>query len=176
MPKKAAKKASKKAMRLNDVQVCALAREFEEHRAAEGREKKAKEDAQSAVVQELWINRKKTKSISRTFDDEVMHVTVVAATRMIYDPEGIYSVLSPKERRLCFERNIDLNALSDSARKAILDSLPKSELERVTTWVLDEDALSEAVQSDKIPAKKIAPFAEERENKPYISVTHEARR
>lgn len=171
---KATKKATKaiKREKLSDADIYALMPAFEEGKTEEAAGKKKWRDIQKRVTDEFLSRKPVPKSISATIKDAVVTVTMTRASHMEYDAAGIWKALSALQRRLAFERNMDLNKLSPAARKKVLAVLSKEEIAEVTSYVLNADQLSQAVQDGKIPAKVIAPFTEEKFNAPYISVSH----
>lgn len=172
MVKKTAASKKKKVERLKDAEIYALMPEFEDGKKEEAAGKKKWRGIQQRVTDEFLARKPVPKSISATIKGVVTTVTMTRASHMEYDGPAIWKVLKAAQRRDVFERNVDLNKLSPVARKKVLAVLSKEELAEVTTYVLNADQLSQAVQDGKIDAKVIAPYSEEKFNAPYISVSH----
>lgn len=96
-------------------------------------------------------------------------ITVTEAENMVVDHPGVIAALTPAQRRLCCEERLDLNALPSDVRKKIIETLGKAERKKITTLVLDENALSRAVQQGKIPPTLASKFTTFKKKAPYIS-------
>lgn len=163
-------KTTAKPKRLSLAEIFRTAKLYEESQKAEIAAKKAKTSAQKAITDEM--ERRKVKSLSSK--EEPLHVTFVQNETARYDEDGLWNALTPAQRRLCFDRNINLNELSADARKRVLAVLTKEELAAVTTHSLDVEKLSLAVQERKIRTKLVAKFTEFVKSAPYIRVSHGA--
>jgi hypothetical protein len=173
MVKKTNEKAAKKPKRRSLAEIFAMAAQYELATKAEKDAKKTKGEAQKAVIEGVLEQRKLRKISSDKFGPHT-NITIVQAEHEEYDADGLYQALTPKQRREAFDRNINLNELDAAARKKVLAVLTPDELDAVTTYSLNLDRLSIAVQDSKIPAKAVAPFAHTVKNAPYISITHGA--
>lgn len=163
-------KASK-PKRLTTSEFFRTAIAYERAQQAAAKANKEKGTAQKALVDDLI--RRKVGSLTTPKDFEPFtRVTFVQAEHTEYDADGIWRDLDAKQRRLAFERNVNLNALSPSARKKVLAVLSKEELAEVTTYTLNIDNLSIAVQEDKIPVSVIEPHSTVVKNAPYVSISH----
>lgn len=168
---KAGRAKAKKAKSLKPAELFALAKQHEQAKtdAAEVAARKKAVDEQ--IIAELLDNRK-VRSVESAEFGGFTRITVTQGERLEYDSDGIYDELSLTERRHCFDRNINFNALPEKTRKALLKSIPKEELAAVTTVVLNVERMSQAVQDGKVDAKKIAKHAETKLNAPYVTVSH----
>lgn len=145
---------------------------YEKAQQAKAKATKDQTAAQNDLVAELQRQGVGSITTPRDYDGPFTRVTLVQASHMEYDADGIWRSLNTRQRRLAFNRNIDLNALAPAARKKVLDVLTKDELAAVTSYSLNLDGLSQAVQDDKIPAAVIAENSEEKKNAPYVSISH----
>lgn len=160
------KKKVKAPKPLTDKQVFELADEY-----ATASEKVKKFDALKKKVSFALCTeliRRKTKGIT---SDNGTTVTLVQAERVVYDPDGLWADLKPKQRREVFEDNINLNALTSEKRKEIVKLLTEDEREEITTHVLVVDKLSTAVQNEVVDAKVVRKHTTIEKNAPYVKIS-----
>lgn len=160
-----------KIPKLSLPEIYALADEYEVAQEREASAKRDKSDAQRTLVENVW-RRMKQKTIESAAFGQFTRITVVANTRVNYDEGGLWKALKPSQRRKAFDANINLNALSGEARKRVLGVLSKDELADVTTYTLNTDRLSAAVQEGKIQAKTVADHSSIVESEPYVRISH----
>lgn len=157
--------------KLTMAEVFKTAKEYEEAAKQEGAAKRAKTAAQKTLVHEILERRKLQVMESDKFGGHT-RITVVQNETPQYDAEGLYGALNASQRRLAFDRNINLNALDAAARKRVLEVLTKDELAAVTSYSLNIENLSVAVQSKKISSKVVAKFVEFVKSAPYVRISH----
>jgi hypothetical protein len=152
--------------KLSDAELFVLAADYESGKKIENEGKKKASKAQKLITDELI--RRKTKAL----ENEGTKITLVQNESVVYDGDGLWDDLTPKQRRLAFDEDVNLNGLSVETRKKIREIIPKEELAAVTTRRLNVDNLSVAVQEDKIDAKTVAKRASIVKSAPYIRVSH----
>lgn len=160
-----------KPKRRSLAEIFALAAQYELAQKSEIQAKKDKAAAQKGVIEGV-MEQRKLRNLSSDKYGRPTNITIVQAEHTVYDDEGLYSALKPSQRRECFDRNVNLNELSAEARRKVLEVLTKDELDAVTTYSLNVERLSLAVQAKKISVKLVAKFSEIKKNAPYISITH----
>lgn len=170
-PKKDGKAKKKKAKALKPAELFALARAHEEAKKEAAAAASKKKDADTAIIAEI-LDRQKVRSVESAEFGEFTRITVTQGSHMEYDDDGIFHDLSVTERRHCFDRNINFNALPEKTRKALLKAIPKDELAAVTSVTLNVERMSQAVQDGKVDAKTIAKHATDVKHAPYVTVSH----
>lgn len=125
-----------------------------------------KKKISTALTSEL--SRRKTKQLQSA---NGVTVTFVQGSSVVYDPDGLWEDLKPKQRREVFEENIDLNRLPSEKRQEIRKLLSKEEREEVTTFTLSVDRLSTAVQDNVIDAKLVAKHSHIEKQNPYVRIS-----
>lgn len=175
MPKTTAKKAATgretaKPKRLSTAEIFAWARQYEDAAKAVGAAGKLKTEAQRRLTDDLL--RRKTRSLESDKHGPFTRVTLVQNESVEYDESGLYGALRPAQKRLAYDRFVNLNALSADARKRVIQVLTKDELAAVTTYSLNVEKLSAAVQAKQISAKLVAKFARMVKAAPYIRISH----
>lgn len=155
--------------KLTKSECFALAREYEEAHKAEGTAKKRKTEISRSLVYNIF-ERMKVKSL--TARDSSTRITVVQNEHVEYDQPGLWRALKPSQRRLAFDTNVNLNALSPETRKALIAAVPRDELKAVTTHSLNVDNLSMAVQKGKIEGSIVAEHSEVVKDSPYVRISH----
>lgn len=160
-----------KAQRISEAEIFAAAHNYEESAKQEAAAKAEKERTKKVIITQLHDLRK-IRALESDKYGGFTRITVVQNEGIQYDPDGLYRDLSPVQRRLAFDRDINFNALSAETRKKILEVVPKDELKAVTTRRLNVEKLSQAVQDNKIPAKIVAEHSEITKAAPYIRISH----
>lgn len=164
-----AKKDQKKVeepKKLSDKEVFELAEEYLGAHRKQRKFEALKKKISTALTTELA--RRKTKQLQSA---NGVTVTFVQGSSVVYDPDGLWEDLKPKQRREVYEENIDLNRLTSEKRKEIRNLLTKEEREEVTTFTLSVDRLSTAVQNNVIDAKVVAKHSHIEKQNPYVKVT-----
>lgn len=177
MPKKAKKVASSKkepVKRLSDSKLYKLAVEAKEKQKTKLEATNDEGKLNTQIITELLLRDPPPKTMGAVVGGNKVNITLTQGTHWEYDTQRIWEILKPKQRTLVFERNIDLNKLPAAKRKEVLALLSEDEKAMVTTFTLNVEALSQAVQDAKIKATTIAPFSEEKKHKPYITVNVKA--
>lgn len=164
------KTEEKKAKRLSDAKLFALADAYEEAHRAEGTAKKEKSTAGKAIITEM-ISRKSSAIESKEFGG-FTRITLVQPSSVEYDDKGIWNALTPTQRREAFDANVNLNALSKEARKRVMEVLTKEERAAVTTHALNTERMAQAVQDGKIEAKIVADNSHIKQIAPSIRISH----
>lgn len=167
---KKATTATKKAKRLSDAEIYALAAEYEEAHKEEGSAKKKKGNASKQIIAEL--QHRKSSAIESNEYGGFTRVTLVAPERVEYNSDGIWSDLTPAQRREAFDTFVNLNQLPTETRKKVVAMLTKEERRAVTTHILNTDRMSQAVQNGKIDATEIEPHSTIVPIAPSIRVSH----
>lgn len=171
MVKSKTKAPAKAPAKLTMAEVFKTAKEYEAAAAQESTAKVAKTKAQKTLVREILERRKLQVMESDKFGGHT-RITVVQSEVPQYDAEGLYAALNAAQRRLAFDRNINLNALDPAARKRVVEVLSKEELAAVTSYSLNLENLSVAVQARKISSKVVAKFVEFVKTAPYVRISH----
>lgn len=172
-----AKKSSKtaKKMKVGSSQFWALCRQVREGRLEATRLDGDIKDAQTVVAEAMLSPSGKKLGKSLENDDAGLKVTVTQKETEVWDPDGVWGALTPRERPLAFDREYDFSALTPERRaelhKAMIASLSPAEKRMCVRNRLNVSRMSQAVQADKIDAEKIAPFMEVKYANPYITVT-----
>lgn len=159
MPKKARQK-------LSDRDIFQKARIYVARKAEEAAAKKEATEAQQAIVAELVA-----RGVKSMQDTDALKVTLVQSESVVYNSDGIWSALKPKQRRKCFRENINLNALAPDARKRVYEALTREERKAVTSYTLNVDALAVEVQKGNISAAVVSEHSDIKYGSPYIRVS-----
>jgi hypothetical protein len=164
------RKKAEAPKKLTIGEVFKTAQNYEDAQKAEAAAAKIKKGAQNALTSDLL--RRKVRSMESDKFGPFTRVTVIQNETPQYDDEGLYNELTVPQRRLCFDRFVNLNDLDADARKRVIAALTKEELAKVTTYSLNIEKLSEAVQARKIKAKLVARFTTFVKSAPYIRISH----
>jgi hypothetical protein len=154
---------TKKARRgnLTDRELIQKVREAEKAKTAATKAAALEAALKGEVIAEMQLRG------TRAIEHDGTRVTLVAPERVSYDEPGLFSILTPAQRRRVFIENIDLNALPAATRKKIIEVVPKRQRADVTTRSLDLTALSLATQAGEIDQEMVASVSEVVPSKPY---------
>ena len=155
------------AKRLKDAEIFTLAAEYERQAEIEGRAKKAKQGVQKSLCEELEAR----KTTSLTADDGTK-VTRVQTENVIVDGDALYGSLTPRQRKLAYDRTLDFGSVPVEVQKALAQLLKDLGYSKAIGHRLNLSALSEAVQSGKIDADVVAEHTDITKNAPYIRISH----
>lgn len=129
---------------------------------------KEKETLQTQIVQQMQLRGVR----SLRSDEDGMQITLSKREWLEYDEAGLFAALNEDERKEVFRKEINLNALPPKVQRRILKSLKDDEIALAVRHKLDTELLAQAVQANKVRAKKVAKFATPRESKPWITPSH----
>lgn len=160
-----------KPQRIPESEIFAAAHNYETAAQEEAAAKVEKERTKKVLLTQLHEIRK-VRAVESDKYGGFTRITVVQNEGIEYDADGMYRDLTPVQRRLAFDRNINFNALPAETRKKILEVVPKDELKAVTTRSLNVERLSQAVQDNKIDGKVVAKHSEIVKSAPYIRISH----
>lgn len=165
------KRTAKKGDSLSNEQIAALAREY---KGLDLKVKKLTEEKDKIKPRILAaMVAAKTRLI------EVAGVRVVYSQQQYtdYDEAALWSNMTPRQRRACFDQNFNINELPSEERaellRALRDMLTPSQRRRCTTNVLNEDKMSAAVQAGIVPLETVKKHSEVKYKAAYPTITLE---
>lgn len=158
---------------LSEAEIFRLASLYEDHAKHAAEAEAAKKDVQKTLCVEL-LDRRKTSAVESSAYGEFTRITAVRNESVVYDEDGLWQELTPKERRKAFDELINLNALPLSVRKEILATLSSEQKRLVSSRKLNTERLAQAVAEDEIDARTVAAHAEIKYSAPYIRISHGA--
>lgn len=151
--------------KFTDRELVQLARQAEKAKQKVEKAKQEEAALKKQVLDEMQLRG--TKAI----EHDGTRLTFVQAERVHYDEQSLYGLLTPAQRRMVFNENVDLNALPAKTRKAVMEVVPKSQRLAVTTRSLDVSALSQATQSGSIDVEVANSVSEVVPSAPYYRLS-----
>jgi hypothetical protein len=166
------KKSEKKkaAKKLAEAALFALAQEREEAAKQAAAFLAEKTEADQQLIEQLQI--RKVRSMESDKFGGFTRITLVQPEPLEYDSDGIWKALKAPQRRLAFDENVNLNALPDDIRKAVIETIPKDALKAVTSHHLNLDKLAIAVKDEKIDAQIVSDHSSIKEIAASIRISH----
>ncbi len=162
---------SKKIKRMPESEIFATAHEREQHAKQAAAAAAEKSAADQVLIAQLQLRSVRSLE-SDKFGDGMTRITLVQPEPVEYDSDGIFKACKAKQRDAAFDRQINLNALSEDARKKVIDVLSKEELAEVTSWSLNLDKLAKAVQAKIIDKEIVSDNSWIKEISPSIRISH----
>lgn len=167
---KSKKSEKKKVKKLAEAALFALAQEREEAAKQAAAFLSEKTEVDQQLIEQLQI--RKVRSMESDQFGGFTRITLVQPEPVEYDQDGIKKALKPAQRRLVFDTNVNLNALPEEIRKAVIETIPKDALKAVSTDVLNMDKLAKAVKDEKVDAQVVSDNSWIKEIAPSIRISH----
>lgn len=168
--KKDGKSKDKKIKRISEAEVFAIASAREEAAKQAAAADAEKKENDRILIEQLQLRG--VRSLESDQYGEFTRITLTQPEPVIYDSDGIWKDLKPAKRELCFDRNVNLNALSPEARQKVIDVLTKDELREVTTFELNLERLAKSVSDGKIDKEVVANNSSIKPIAPSIRISH----
>ncbi len=159
-----------KTKRISEAELFGIAEAREDFAKRSAAALVEKKDCDQQLIEQLLLRG--VRSMESDKFGDFTRITVSQPESVQYDSDGLWDGLKAPQRRQAFHETLDINALSDETRKAVIAAIPKDELKSLLRHSLNMDGLAKAVQENKIDKEIVAINSSIVQGTPSIRISH----